>query len=481
MSLFTRPFIVAAIVAGSILAHANVSEAGPILDWLFNRRQERLQRREARRNPQPIVTNYAPYVAGVAGCNSCQSSCTTVCRPAPQIQVNYTPQTSYKYGWLQVPVTSYKPSTTVDPCTGCSVVSMKPCTSYTWKLSRIPYTTYRPTFTTTQAPTTVSYAPPSSACCGQPTTISQVGSVAPVSTTYTGPASAAPALSSGCSSCGTASSVMSSASPTTSYYPSTPSNQYSSNYPPVGQSQTTIGQSYTVPVSPSTEASQGTIIQSPSGGAADTAPSIGAGQTSNFGSLGEGQSGATIQAPSGDASVLQGSGASSKTNISAFNSAPATASRSSNLRPVPDPDAHLRQRMAPVTPQPESTVPAPPKSGAPRLLDPRDRTASNLIRPAVYVRAASWPELNAPTTSIAAEASEPVMNEPAAPAPLQPLLGQARDIRAAGEVQQSSAMTPVSAPALVAPITPRFEPPRVNVQRVPTESVWDDSGWQSIK
>ena len=62
--------------------------------------------------------------------------------------------------------------------------------------------------------------------------------------------------------------------------------------------------------------------------------------------------------------------------------------------------------MAPVTPQPESTVPAPPKSGAPRLLDPRDRTASNLIRPAVYVRPASWPELNAPTTSIAAEASE---------------------------------------------------------------------------
>ncbi|MCR9116696.1 MAG: hypothetical protein NXI22_07070 [bacterium] len=477
MNLSIRPILTATMIAASLLANVEVCRAGPILDWIH-------ARCAAKRQPVPVVTNYAPYVAGVAGsCNTCNSCPTTVgypsCpAPAPRIQVSYAPQTSYKFGWLQVPVTTYKPSTAVDPCTGCSVVSMKPCTSYTWKLSRIPYTTYKPTFTNA-APTTVAYAP-TGACCGN-AAASPLGSVAPVSSTsyaapassmsYGAPASMAPSLGSGCSTCGNAASSAASSSyyapsttsPTTSYYPQSPST---------GNSTVQAGPSYTVPVNPSTSAA---APQSQGATAADAAPSLSGGATtqSNFGSLGNGQSGATLQpAPAAGKSVLQGGGASTA-GVRVDLHQPANVQRNNNLTPVPDPDAHLRNQA------PSQPVHTAPKTGAPRLLDPRDRTASNLIRPAVYVQPASWPELNAPALAVPAESNGKPANEAPArlqPVNRQPLLTQVREV---APVSNAQPITTQPAPIQHTPAPVRNLQPQLR-RPVAAEPVWDDSGWQSL-
>ena len=70
---------------------------------------------------------------------TCQQTCT-------RTVVNYVPQTAYRTAWKPVPVTSYKPVTNTDPCTGCTVTCMRPCTTYTYQCQRVPYTTYRPVY-----------------------------------------------------------------------------------------------------------------------------------------------------------------------------------------------------------------------------------------------------------------------------------------------------------------------------------------------
>ena len=99
---------------------ANYSHAGPICDWLFGRN-----------------TTVVNYPVALPNPNPC----------APQVQpvtVQYVPQTAYRTSWNKVPVTAYRPVTTTDPCTGCSVVTMSPCATYSWQAQRVPYTTYRP-------------------------------------------------------------------------------------------------------------------------------------------------------------------------------------------------------------------------------------------------------------------------------------------------------------------------------------------------
>jgi hypothetical protein len=58
--------------------------------------------------------------------------------------VQYMPSTQYRTRLLKVPVTYYRPVSTVDPATGVPVTYMAPCTSNTWQVRRVPHTTFSP-------------------------------------------------------------------------------------------------------------------------------------------------------------------------------------------------------------------------------------------------------------------------------------------------------------------------------------------------
>lgn len=75
----------------------------------------------------------------------CMRTCQKTCS---RTVVNYVPQTAYRTAYKRVPVTQYKPVTSSDPRTGCTVTCMKPCTTYTYQCQRVPYTTYRPVYRT---------------------------------------------------------------------------------------------------------------------------------------------------------------------------------------------------------------------------------------------------------------------------------------------------------------------------------------------
>ena len=84
------------------------------------------------------VAYFAPTACGT--CNTCQPAC----QPACQQQVcSYQPQTCFRTVTQQVPVTVYRPVTTVDPCTGCPSTTMQACTTMTTQVQRVPVTTFR--------------------------------------------------------------------------------------------------------------------------------------------------------------------------------------------------------------------------------------------------------------------------------------------------------------------------------------------------
>lgn len=72
--------------------------------------------------------------------------------PAPVMvpvqQVSYVPETTYQTKYQCVPVTTYKPSCEIDPCTGCPVECMQPVTSYQQKPVSVPVTQYRAVYST---------------------------------------------------------------------------------------------------------------------------------------------------------------------------------------------------------------------------------------------------------------------------------------------------------------------------------------------
>ena len=51
--------------------------------------------------------------------------------------VQYRARTRYRSKWLQVPVTYYRPTTTVDPVTGASTSVLQACRSNSWQLQRV--------------------------------------------------------------------------------------------------------------------------------------------------------------------------------------------------------------------------------------------------------------------------------------------------------------------------------------------------------
>lgn len=61
----------------------------------------------------------------------------------PVQQTSYVPETTYRTEYKTVPVTSYKPSCEIDPCTGCTRECMQPVTQYVQQAVNVPVTQYR--------------------------------------------------------------------------------------------------------------------------------------------------------------------------------------------------------------------------------------------------------------------------------------------------------------------------------------------------
>lgn len=134
-------FAFAAICLASVPSEASAD--GPLRRWLRG-----LWRPNATACNQPAfgyqqqTTNYTPNAYNLQP-GQCMKTCQQTCS---RTVVNYQPYTAYRTVSKRVPVTSYKPETNTDPCTGCVVTCMKPCTTYTYQVQRVPYTTYRPVY-----------------------------------------------------------------------------------------------------------------------------------------------------------------------------------------------------------------------------------------------------------------------------------------------------------------------------------------------
>ena len=145
MFRFKIAFLTLAVTFGHWTMFAESADAGLLRDWLDRRRARRCQRLCKSPCQTPIA---APVVtSGYAGLQpgQCATTCQQTCS---RVVVNYVPCTSYRTTYERVPVTQYRPQTTSDPCTGCSVTCMRPCTTYTYRMRRVPYTTYRPVYRT---------------------------------------------------------------------------------------------------------------------------------------------------------------------------------------------------------------------------------------------------------------------------------------------------------------------------------------------
>ena len=138
----------------------------------------------------------------------CKKPQTYAVAPAPvmapvqqiQQQVSYVPQTCYRTVYTQVPVTTMRPVTTTDPCTGCPVTCMRPETTYCQKAQVVPYTTYRQVVTNVPVNPCCAPATAPAATYYQPGVVSQPAAncCAPAATqpyVAPGPASSSPTFS----------------------------------------------------------------------------------------------------------------------------------------------------------------------------------------------------------------------------------------------------------------------------------------------
>ncbi|MGI9515964.1 MAG: hypothetical protein ACR2NP_02865 [Pirellulaceae bacterium] len=123
-------FIFSMLAASQLVWNAS-AEAGPLLDWL---------RGGCGTGGGCGLTNCCrPAQQCFAPAVTCQQTC---CRTV----VNYVPCTSYRTCWERVPVTQYRQTSTVDPCTGCTTTCNRPCTTFCWRMKQVPFTTYRPVY-----------------------------------------------------------------------------------------------------------------------------------------------------------------------------------------------------------------------------------------------------------------------------------------------------------------------------------------------
>ena len=144
----TKTILLGVIMLAAPLFAASEAQAGPLLDWLRGRRTTTNNFQQSAFGLQPnVAANFAPTAQNPAGLQpgQCMKTCQKTCS---RTVVNYVPYTAYRTSWKRVPVTTYKPVTNSDPCTGCTVTCMRPCTTYTYQMQRVPYTTQRPVYRT---------------------------------------------------------------------------------------------------------------------------------------------------------------------------------------------------------------------------------------------------------------------------------------------------------------------------------------------
>ncbi|NIL98451.1 MAG: hypothetical protein GTO53_11215 [Planctomycetales bacterium] len=101
------------------------------------------------------VTTFRPVVASAGNCTTCcpTQQCFKICEPRTTCRL--VPQICFRDEQVQVPVTTMRAFTTVDPCTGCSTTCMKPVTTMVCQTRRVPYTTYRQVCSTVNVERTV--------------------------------------------------------------------------------------------------------------------------------------------------------------------------------------------------------------------------------------------------------------------------------------------------------------------------------------
>ena len=95
----------------------------------------------------PVAPVAAPVVAPVV------APVAAIPAPPPPVmvpmqQTSYVPETTYRTEYKCVPVTTYKPSCEIDPCTGCPMECMQPVTQYVQQAVNVPVTQYRAVTTT---------------------------------------------------------------------------------------------------------------------------------------------------------------------------------------------------------------------------------------------------------------------------------------------------------------------------------------------
>ena len=151
----TKTFLLVAMLVAPLFA-ASEAQAGPLLDWLRGRRSSSNFQQQQAYNyygaQAPVGAQFggSQYVGAQQNAyglqpGQCMKTCQKTCT---RTVVNYVPYTAYRTSWKRVPVTTYKPVTNADPCTGCTVTCMRPCTTYTYQMQRVPYTTQRPVYRT---------------------------------------------------------------------------------------------------------------------------------------------------------------------------------------------------------------------------------------------------------------------------------------------------------------------------------------------
>lgn len=134
-------------------------------------------------DPCATSTYYRPWHSWFGG-SYCRPACNPCSTCAPQT-CNYAPVTCYRNECVTVPVTTYRPCTTCDPCTGCPTTVLRPSTCYMRQVRRVAYTSYRP----------VSSCAPCGSACGTSCSTCGTGDYG---------------VSGGCNTCGTSSGIMSS-------------------------------------------------------------------------------------------------------------------------------------------------------------------------------------------------------------------------------------------------------------------------------
>ena len=134
-----RPLLVVLVLGAASSATPDACRAQCCLEGLFRGCQKAPAYAVAPVMAPPAVVP-APIVAPIPA-------------PPPPVmvpvqQVSYVPETTYRTQYKCVPVTSYKPTSEVDPCTGCTRECMAPVTQYVQQAVNVPVTQYRAVYST---------------------------------------------------------------------------------------------------------------------------------------------------------------------------------------------------------------------------------------------------------------------------------------------------------------------------------------------